>query len=229
MKLNNIKHVFFDLDHTLWDFDKNSELAFGDIFKKWGLRLGVQDFLKVYSSINVKYWERYRNNEVSKEALRYGRLKDSFDLLKFEATDELVNNLAEDYIEHLPKNNHLLQGTIEMLEYLKPNYRMHIITNGFEEVQRKKMTTSGIFNYFDTITTSEEAGVKKPHSGIFEKALAKSSAIAENSVMIGDNYEADIIGAEKAGLQSIYFDYYQSLHPSAMRQIKTLKELVKFL
>ncbi|MDT0644804.1 YjjG family noncanonical pyrimidine nucleotidase [Zunongwangia sp. F363] len=229
MKLNNIEHVFFDLDHTLWDFDKNSELAFGDIFKKWNLGLGVQDFLKVYSSINLKYWELYRNNKVSKEVLRYGRLKDSFDILNFEANDDLVNSLADDYIEYLPKNNHLLLGTVEILEYLKSSYKIHIITNGFEEVQRKKMATSGILEYFHTITTSEEAGVKKPHSLIFKKALEKSAASAENSVMIGDNYEADIIGAENAGLHSIYFDYHQNTTTAAMRQIKTLKELIKFL
>ena len=229
MKLTNIEHVFFDLDHTLWDFDRNSALAFKEVFEKQKIELNIEEFLQVYMPINFKYWELYRNNSVSKEALRYGRLKDSFDSLMFEAQDSTINLIAENYIEYLPNNNHLLEGSIEILEHLKSEYKLHIITNGFEEVQYKKMRNSAILEYFDTITTSEDAGVKKPHPLIFEKALKKSGADKSRSVMIGDNLEADIFGAYNFGLQVIYLNCegqsVQDQHP----QIQKLNELLNYL
>ncbi len=229
MKLNNIKHIFFDLDHTLWDFDKNSALAFGQIFKNRSIFIETDDFLKIYVSVNLKYWALYRNNDVTKEALRYGRLKESFDLLEFQISDEDINILAEEYINFLPNYNHLLEGSEEILEYLYPKYQLHIITNGFEEVQHRKMINSGILNYFSTITTSEETGVKKPHAVIFEKALQKSKASVDQSIMIGDNFEADILGAQNCGLASIFFDYYQKNELRDCLQVQKLKDLIKYL
>ena len=229
MKLNNIEHVFFDLDHTLWDFEKNSELAFREVFKNQKITLQIEDFLEVYKPINFKYWELYRNNSVSKEALRYGRLKDSFDFLKFETEDATINKIAHEYIECLPKNNHLLEGSIDLLDLFREKYRLHIITNGFEEVQQRKMKSSGIHEYFETITTSEEAGVKKPHPQIFQTALEKSGALAEKSVMIGDNLEADIIGAHKFGLHVIYLNPEASPYEGQFAQVQKLKELLDYL
>jgi len=229
MKLTNIEHIFFDLDHTLWDFDRNSALAFKEVFEKQKIKLDVDDFLQVYMPINFKYWEQYRNNSVTKEALRYGRLKDSFDSLKFEAQDSTINLIADNYIEYLPNNNHLLEGSLEILDYLSKHYKLHIITNGFEEVQHKKMMNSAILDYFETITTSEDAGVKKPHPLIFEKALIKSNAHKSNSVMIGDNLEADIVGAHQFGLHVIHLNLSgQSVH-NQYPQIQKLKELLNYL
>ncbi|MBT8319300.1 MAG: YjjG family noncanonical pyrimidine nucleotidase [Gramella sp.] len=229
MKLNNIEHVFFDLDHTLWDFDKNSELAFREIFKNQKIDLNVDDFLEVYKPINFKYWELYRNDSVTKEALRFGRLKESFDSLNFEAVDATINLIADDYIEYLPKNNHLLDGGMELLNILKEKYRLHIITNGFEEVQQRKMHASGIHEFFETITTSEEAGVKKPHPQIFEMALNKSNAEVSKSVMIGDNLEADVIGAHRCGLQVFHLNPQGSNGNDKYPQIQKLKELLNYL
>ena len=229
MKLNKITDVYFDLDHTLWDFEKNSALAFAEIFDKQKLELDVEEFLSVYKPINFRYWELYRNNSVNKEALRFGRLKDSFDALKFEASDVTINLLAEEYIQYLPKNNHLLDGSVEVLQELQPRYNLHIITNGFEEVQHKKMFNSGILDYFRTITTSEEAGVKKPHPLIFEKALEKSGALPQNSVMIGDNLEADIIGAAQFGLHAIYLNVDEQLPQQQFPEVKKLKDLLNYL
>ncbi|MDR5591739.1 YjjG family noncanonical pyrimidine nucleotidase [Christiangramia sp. SM2212] len=229
MKLNNIEHVFFDLDHTLWDFDRNSALAFKEVFEKQKIELDIEKFLEVYIPINFKYWELYRNDSVTKEALRYGRLKESFDTLKFETQDTTINLIADDYIEYLPNNNHLLEGSIEILDKLKQDYKLHIITNGFEEVQHKKMRNSSILDYFETVTTSEEAGVKKPHPLIFEKAIAKSGANKSNSVMIGDNLEADIIGAHQFGLHVIYLDYNGQSVQNQYPQIQKLKELLNYL
>ncbi|MEO2062572.1 MAG: YjjG family noncanonical pyrimidine nucleotidase [Christiangramia sp.] len=229
MDWNNITHIFFDLDHTLWDFERNSALAFRDIFEKHEIELDLEAFQKIYKPINFKYWELYRNNSVSKEALRYGRLKDSFDSLQFEATDATINLLAEDYIHYLPNNNHLLEGSLEVLDYLFPKYQLHIITNGFEEVQQRKMKSSGILPYFSTITTSEEAGVKKPHPQIFEKALSKSRALPAESVMIGDNLEADIIGAHQFGLRTIFLNSEKEQPAVEFLQIQKLKELRNYL
>lgn len=229
MKFNNIQHVFFDLDHTLWDFDKNSALTFDVIFKEEKLLLEVQDFLNTYIPINIDYWAKYRNNLISKETLRVGRLRDSFIALDLKVSDATIDILSNRYIQVLPDFNHLLQDTKEILEYLKPNYKLHIITNGFEEIQHNKMQNSQIAEFFDTITTSEEAGVKKPHSQIFEKALQKSNAKPENSIMVGDSYEADIEGAKKAGLEAIYFDYYDKREKVQVPQIQKLKELRKYL
>lgn len=229
MKLNEIEHIYFDLDHTLWDFDKNSALAFEQMFTKRKLSLKIEDFLEVYVPVNFKYWELYRNDLVSKEDLRFGRLKDSFDLLKIEASTQTINELSIEYIEFLPGNNHLLEGSLEILNYLKLKYKLHIITNGFEEVQHKKLTNSGISEFFSTITTSEEAGVKKPHAHIFDTALRKASAIPANSLMIGDNLEADVKGARDFGMSTIYFDYYKKRAEVGEIQIQTLNELRDYL
>lgn len=229
MKFNNIEHVYFDLDHTLWDFDKNSALTFDVIFKEENINLEIRDFLDTYVPINIEYWARYRNNLVSKEVLRTGRLRDSFEALKIQVSDEIINVLSDKYIKVLPGFNHLLQDTIEILTYLKLKYKLHIITNGFEEIQHNKMQNSQIAEFFDTITTSEEAGVKKPHLEIFEKALQKSNADPRNSIMIGDSYEADIEGAINAGLHTIYFDYYSKRETVQVPQIQTLNELRMYL
>lgn len=229
MKLTNIQHIFFDLDHTLWDFEKNSALAFHAIFEKQKIELDIEKFLEVYKPVNFKYWELYRNNSVTKEALRYGRLKDSFDHLEFEVSEAVINLLADDYVAHLPNNNHLLENSIEVLDYLHEHYTLHIITNGFDEIQQKKMVNSGIQSYFKTVTTSEEAGVKKPHPAIFTKAIEKSKAEPSQSVMIGDNLEADIIGAHQFGLKVIHLDSEGSTPQKEFPQIQKLKELLNYL
>ncbi len=201
-----IKHVFFDLDHTLWDFEKNSNLTFEKLFKTHNVELDLQDFLTEYVPINFQYWKLYREEKVSKENLRYGRLKETFDKLSFSVTDDLIHLLSEEYIRVLPSNNHLFDGAIELLEYLHPKYELHIITNGFEEVQNLKLEKSGIEKYFNSIITSESVGVKKPNPRVFKYALDKANAKAENSIMIGDNLEADIIGAIQCGITSIHFN-----------------------
>src|SRR5699024_293199 len=137
--------------------------------------------------VNENYWKLYQENKVTQQDLRYGRLKESFGQLGIEITDQEIDLIADDYIHHLPQYNHLLEGTQELLDYLTPKYDLHIITNGFKEVQHKKLDNSGIASYFKTITTSDDAGVKKPHRKIFEVALERAGAEVSQSVMIGDN------------------------------------------
>lgn len=201
----NIKHIFFDLDHTLWDFDKNSQLTFQQIFKEQNIQLKVVDFLEVYMPINLDYWRLYREDKISKEYLRFNRLKDSFTAVNYNISDDLINIISKDYIAYLPNHNHLFKGTIEILEYLHKKYKLHIITNGFEEVQNLKLQKSGISKYFKEIITSESIGVKKPNPKIFEHALKKVNTVAQNSVMVGDSYEADVLGALKSNMLAIHF------------------------
>jgi putative hydrolase of the HAD superfamily len=229
MKFKNIRHIFFDLDHTLWDFDKNSSLAFGAIFTKHEIDVELNEFLRIYSPINENYWTLYRQDKVTKEDLRIGRLKESFDALKIELSNTTIEALSVDYITHLPNHNHLLEGTVEILDYLFPIYNLHIITNGFKEVQHKKMESSGILKYFKTVTTSEDVGVKKPHPTIFEVALNSASARIEESIMIGDNMEADILGAKGFGMEAILYNYYKGEFPEDHHQVLEMKELLRYL
>lgn len=228
MKFRNVQHIFFDLDHTLWDFDRNSGLAFTSIFQKNKIELELETFLQVYSPINLGYWKLYREDKVTKDALRYGRLKDAFNELNINITDEQVNQLSIDYIDHLPNHNHLLEGAVDLLEYLYPRYKLHIITNGFREVQHKKMENSGILKYFQTVTTSEDVGVKKPHPQIFEAALKSAAAKVEGCIMIGDNLEADILGAHNFGMAAILYNYHKQDCSSEFYQVLKMKELTKY-
>jgi len=213
-KLEGIKHVFFDLDHTLWDFDRNSELAFQAIFEKNRIDLPVNRFLEVYKPINFEYWKYYREARVTKEQLRYGRLKKSFDALQVHIDDFLINRLSVDYIDYLPRHNHLFEGALQLLEELERDYDLHIITNGFEEVQHLKLKNSKIDHYFKTVTSSEAVGVKKPDPKIFNHALKIAGAKVEESVMVGDTYEADIVGAQNIGMQTIFYNYHnEKLNP----------------
>jgi putative hydrolase of the HAD superfamily len=200
------KHLFFDLDHTLWDFDKNSAYAFETIFKQQGFTISLFDFLSHYIPRNQHYWKLYQVNQISHEDLRYYRLKDVFDALQFDVSDAMIDQISEDYIKYLPDYNHLFEGAIELLDYLKPKYTLHIITNGFAAVQQKKIKNARLESYFTTITNSEMAGEKKPHRSIFDFALSLADALKEESVMIGDSYEADILGALDAGIDAIFFN-----------------------
>jgi putative hydrolase of the HAD superfamily len=224
-----ITDVFFDLDHTLWDFDKNSEMAFDRIFKSKFPEVKIQEFIVKYAPINQECWKLYQHDKITHLELRYNRLKFSFDALNFKISDEDINQISEDYIEFLTDNNHLFDGAIEVLEYLKPKYKLHIITNGFANVQDKKINNALLSGYFDTITNSELAGVKKPNSIIFDYALNAAKASKANSIMIGDCLDADVNGALNAGLDAIFFNDKKIQAPENIKQVNHLLELKKYL
>lgn len=224
-----ITDVFFDLDHTLWDFDRNSELAFAKIFEKNAIDVELDVFFEAYFPINFQYWKWYREERVTKAQLRYGRFKKTFDALKVSITDDIIDKLSEDYIIHLPDHNFLFDGTIELLDYLKEKYTLHIITNGFEEVQMTKLKKSNIISYFNTITTSEAAGVKKPNPHIFKVALQAAKTTPEQSMMIGDTYEADILGAERVQMKTICFNYHKLKMPDKQIVVDDLLEIQNYL
>lgn len=224
-----IKHVFFDLDHTLWDFEKNSAKTFKHIFTENNIDVDIHKFLHYYKSINFEYWRLYRVDKISKEALRYGRLRDTFDKIKFNATDELIHLLSEEYIKYLSTFNYLFDGAIELLDYLNRKYDLHIITNGFNEVQNKKIVNSKIDRYFSQIITSEMVGVKKPNPKVFEYALEKAGAKANESVMIGDSWEADIMGAKAFNMNVIYCNFDNESVDESISSVKNLYEIRKYL
>jgi YjjG family noncanonical pyrimidine nucleotidase len=226
---NKITDIFFDLDHTLWDFDVNSELAFQAIFKKDHPTIQIADFIEKYAPINQACWKLYRYDKITHAELRYNRLKHTFDALEYFVSDEQIESIAHDYIQLLPENNRLFDGTIEVLEYLEKKYTLHIITNGFADVQYKKINNSNLGGFFKTITNSEMAGVKKPNPIIFEYALNSAKANKENSIMIGDCLEADVQGALDAGLDAIFFNDKKIKVEKNIKQVTHLLELKKYL
>jgi len=223
------KHIFFDLDHTLWDFDKNSGLTFEKIFEINNLEVELNSFLDAYVPINLAYWKLYREEKIDKTSLRFARLKDAFDALGVNVSTQLIYKLSDDYITYLSTFNHLFDGTVTILDYLKPKYNLHIITNGFKEVQHGKLNKSGIAHYFETVTNSEMVGVKKPNSKIFKHALDLAKATADQSLMIGDNLEADILGALNFGIDAVCFNYHNEKIPHEIESINQLLELKHYL
>lgn len=224
-----ITDIFFDLDHTLWDFDKNSALTFEKIFNSHKVQVDLYDFLKVYVPKNLAFWKLYREEKITKIALRYQRLKDVFDELKYEISDDIIHILSEDYIAHLSSFDHLLPYTTEVLDYLSPNYKLHIITNGFQAIQEKKLKTSNIYDYFDQVIDSEMAGVKKPNPLIFEMALQKANVSPRSSLMIGDNLEADILGAKAVGFHVMHFNAHNEPLHEICQMIHDLREIKYYL
>ena len=226
---NKVSDVFFDLDHTLWDFEKNSALTFKKILNEHNVGVDIPDFLEVYIPINLAFWKLYREERITKSELRYQRLKTVFDELKHTVSDATINQLAVDYIKYLSSYNHLLPNTIEILDYLKPKYKLHIITNGFQEIQEKKMVNANIREYFDQIINSEMAGVKKPNPIIFELALSSANTTSDTSIMIGDSLEADILGAKAVGLHAIHFNAHNDPQHEVCDMIHDLSEIKSFL
>ncbi|TGD57074.1 YjjG family noncanonical pyrimidine nucleotidase [Flavobacterium humi] len=222
---NAIKHIFFDLDHTLWDFDRNSELAFERILQNYFPQVELREFIRVYAPINQVCWKLYQKDEITHQELRYKRLKDTFDILGQEISTQLIDAISEEYIQYLPDFNHLFDDAVPVLEYLSQNYELHIITNGFAEVQYKKINNSNIGHFFKTITNSETAGTKKPNHGIFSHALKEAKAFKNESVMIGDCLDADVNGALDFGIAAIFFNSGQIDVDKNIRQITTLTEL----
>ncbi len=223
------KDIFFDLDHTLWDFDKNSKYTFKKILNDNKMNVDIGVFLTTYIPINSDYWKLYRENNISKDKLRYGRLSDTFKALDRDVSTKIIYKLSDDYIKHLSSFNFLIDETIPILKYLDSRYNLHIITNGFQEVQNLKLINSGIDHFFKTITNSEMAGVKKPNQKIFQLAINKAQTDFNSSIMIGDNLEADIHGALNVGMDAILFNYHKISVPKGVNSINKLNQLKDYL
>ena len=230
--LKKYEHIFFDLDRTLWHFDENSKKVLNDIFSIFNLNRYISSserFITKYQEVNEQLWADYRDDKVNKEQLRWKRFADT--LSYFSINDiELSKKIGEYYIDHSPKQTLLFPHTIPVLDYLCEKYQLHIITNGFQEVQYVKLSQSGILKYFKEIILSEKVGVKKPHPFIFKKAFELSGANADNAIMIGDDLYADIYGAQRMKMDHIYFNYYKLEHNKTVyREINCLSELYTIL
>jgi putative hydrolase of the HAD superfamily len=224
------KDLFFDLDHTIWDFELNSKETLWDLHLKYELEAkginNFDEFYSIYSVHNHRLWDRYSKGFIKQEELRWKRIYLS--LLDYKIADEaLSKEMSVDYLTILPDKKNLFPYTIEILEYLKnKDYTMHLITNGFESVQFKKIKNSNLADYFTEVITSEASNSLKPNKEIFEYALKVSNANVETSIMIGDNEDADIQGAINAGMDSIFVNHLQ-IQPTvpATHTITHLKEL----
>ncbi len=205
------KHLFFDLDHTIWDFEANSRATLVELYNELNLeQIGVHDFdlfHKNYLVHNEKLWERYRKGFIKQEELRIKRMWLS--LLDFKIADEkLAKNMGDRFLEMLPTRTILFPYTIEILNYLTDKkYELHLITNGFEKTQHSKLKYSGLTEYFKAVVTSEGSNSLKPNKEIFDFAFQKTGATPEESIMIGDTLEVDILGAINAGIDQIHVNH----------------------
>ena len=223
------KDLFFDLDHTIWDFELNSKETLWDLHQKYQLEAkGIDNFDVFYSNYSVhnhRLWDRYTKGYIKQEELRWKRIYLS--LLDYKIADEaLSKEMSVDYLDILPNKKNLFPYTIEILDYLKnKDYKMHLITNGFESVQFKKIKNSNLADYFTEVITSEASNSLKPNKEIFDYALKACNAKLETSIMIGDNESADIQGAINVGMDSIFVNHLQ-IQPTvpATHTITHLKE-----
>lgn len=228
------KHIFFDLDHTLWDFEENSRETLEDLYGEFRLtEWGIPDFTafhQCYVHHNDLMWDRFRKGYVTREQLRWKRI--SRTLLDFRiGDDKLVHALSDRYLELLPTKTHLFSDTRELLDYLSgKGYPMHLITNGFEHTQQLKLRHSGIDSYFTHIVTSEAAGSLKPRREIFDYALGKAGCEASDALMVGDALDVDILGARNVGIDQAYFNPAVpavGIEPTyTLRTLSDLKEIL---
>lgn len=228
-----IKHIFFDLDRTLWDFERNSNTTLLQLISHFNLtEKGIDNadnFIKKYKIHNERLWDLYREDKITKEKLRSKRFR--MTLIEYGIDDEdLAEQFGLAYIKQSPLQTNLFPFTHKVLSYLRTKYRLHIITNGFEEVQHIKLEAADLKQYFDVVATSEEVGVKKPNPKIFEFSLEQANAKAGQSIMIGDDLLVDVLGAEEAGMQGIYFNPNKNEHKLEIgHEIFCLSELMEIL
>lgn len=231
--MSSYRFLFFDLDKTIYDFDASSEMTFREIYDQFQLRekgIGdLQEFIRTYTRINLELWDLYRRGGIQKEVLNIQR----FDLaLRAYNLDDpsLAAQIAAYYVTESPMKNTLYPGVEATLAHLKKKYRLFIITNGFEEVQHKKLAVNNLRPFFDDVITSEEAGCKKPDPAIFRYALHRVKATADESLMIGDDLEVDIQGAKAMGMDQVFVNYRKIVHGEQVTfEVSSFPELTLFL
>lgn len=228
------KHLFFDLDHTLWDFDANARATLAQMHIDLKLpEKGIHDFDLFYRNYlvhNEKLWAKYRNGQIRQDELRLKRMW--LALLDFQIADEaLAKQMNELFLQLLPTRTILFPDTIEVLRYLRDKgYGLHLITNGFEETQHSKLKSSGLDEFFGVVVTSECSNSLKPQKEIFEYALNKTGATVEESLMIGDTLDVDVAGALGVGMDAVHVNFTdaaQNIQPTYT--VRSLKELKAFL
>lgn len=225
-----IKHIFFDLDHTIWDFDRNARETLLELYEAYQLhKLGLncaENFISTYTENNQKLWAQYHLGHISKQTLRASRFKKTF--IDLGLSPEIIPaKFEEDYVNISPTKKNLFESAEKVLGYLCKKYHLHIISNGFKDATLTKMQVTNLNPYFKNIIISEEVGVNKPDKAIFEHALHKAQAHKQESVMIGDSLEADVYGAQNFGMQAIFFNPANTQKPHDVAlQINHLEELL---
>ncbi len=227
------KHIFFDLDHTLWDHHYNSKIALGEVFELFQLQeIGIpsiEQFYHKFNEVNHKLWLDYERSKISQAELRHIRFRQVFSQLGVNNHDS-CDQVSDTYLDISPKKPHLLPYTKEILDYLSPKYPLHIITNGFDEIQDVKMNSGGIKHYFKHIITSQNSGHKKPDPEIFHYALEQVGAKPRECLMIGDTFYTDVLGAMQVGIDAVFFNPNDQRHVERPTyEIKHLSELKKIL
>jgi putative hydrolase of the HAD superfamily len=223
------KHLFFDLDRTLWDMERNAQETLTELYYRYNLPgRGIktaEEFVSHYDRYNDLLWDRYRRKLINKATLRALRFKQT--LAHFGVHDEkLAQQFDHDYITEAPQKRNLIPGATELLDALKDVFQLHIITNGFPEVQQHKIENSGLEKYFSVIVTSEACGYTKPDPRIFKYALKKAGAKANESLMIGDDLHVDIVGAREAGWDQVYFNPSGGSHDEEVKyEVRKLNEI----
>lgn len=228
-----LKCIFFDLDHTLWDYESNSRETLQELFTIHSLQeKGVadfDDFNKEFRRVNAALWELYDHGKIGSEVIREERFKQILEA--FQAYDKkLSDELSHEYLYTCPKKSNLMPYAFETLQYLSSRYRLSIITNGFEEIQNTKLNSGNLHQFFDHIVTSQKAGHKKPAAEIFEYTLNRNGIAPHEAVMIGDNLITDIGGARKAAIQHVFYNPEKLSHQEdEIVEIESLLELQSFL
>lgn len=207
--MKNYKHIFFDLDHTLWDYDRNVSESLSELYDLYTLQeLGIptfDTFFKSFHHVNFQLWDLYNVGKIDKHNLRIERFRRIF-AHAGASEDAVPLPFEEDFMHRTSSKPHVFPYSIEILTYLKKKYPLHVITNGFNESQSKKMKSSGLDQYFDLIVTSETTGHKKPDPRIFHHAMEQLATSPELCIMIGDNPNSDILGAQNASIDQVYFN-----------------------
>ncbi len=225
-------HIFFDLDHTLWDFEKNSEETLIHLFEAFNLgryEFTITDFFKKYSYVNKRLWQLFSAGKINQEQLRQTRFTKTLRDLGVPQS-EIPFELEQEYLRLCPTKSAVFPFTHETLSYLKKKYQLHILTNGFKISQAQKMTSSKLHGYFSEVITSECIGCAKPDKRIFQHALERANVTAKECIMVGDNLEADILGAQNAGIDQVFFNPDGKRHPLKITyEISCLSELQQIL
>ncbi|MGN6181694.1 MAG: YjjG family noncanonical pyrimidine nucleotidase [Mucilaginibacter sp.] len=232
-EIRKYRHIFFDLDHTIWDFDKNAEETLHELYVTHKLNdIGLHSpevFIETYTRNNHKLWAQYHVGEITKDYLREARFRTTFLELGVHP-DVMPAGFEDEYVRLCPTKTNLFPDAHEVLAYLKAKYVLHLISNGFKESSEIKIAGSNIGDYFDQIIISENVGVNKPDPKIFQHALEVSGAKKEESLMIGDSIEADVRGALSFGMDAIFFNALGVDKPNDVPvQISGLKELMEIL
>lgn len=229
-----MRHIFFDLDNTLWDHRKNALLTLTELFERKQIseiyQLSFQDFHTQYDKVNERLWEMIRDGEIDKDYLRKHRFYDTF--LHFGIDDfQLAQYFEYRFLDEIIAHNELVEGSIEILNYLKnKGYTLHIISNGFGEVTHRKIEDSGLSSYFNTITSADDVGVRKPNPKIYDHALGLANAHKSESMLIGDDWIADALGSYQYGMKSIFFNVLnQDYHHQDIVKIDHLREIKNWL